>query len=55
MLCFYAVLRLRTLAKPAPKNGSCGGSAAQDGDKICTTPVRESDLEVRIVQVRSTF
>ena len=28
----------------------CEGSAAQDVDKICTTPARESDLEVKIVK-----
>ena len=58
MLCFSIVLSLRRLAKVGPKNGSCEGSAAQDVDKICTTPARESDLEVKIVKtpwVRSTF
>ena len=58
MLCFSIVLSLRRLAKVGPKNGSCEGSAAQDVDKICTTPARESDSEVKIVknwQVRSTF
>ena len=58
MLCFSIVSWLRRFAKVAPKNGSCGGSAAQDVAKICTTPARESDLEVKIVknwQARSTF
>ena len=58
MLCFSIVLTLQRLAKVGPKNGSCGGSAAQDVGKICTTPARESDLEVKIVKtpwVRSTF
>ena len=58
MLCFSIVLRLRRLAKSALKNGSCGGSAAQDVNKICTTPARESDEEVKIVKnwrARSTF
>ena len=58
MLCFSIVLSLRRLAKVGPKNGSCAGSAAQDVDKICTMPARESDLEVKIVKapwVRSTF
>ena len=58
MLCFFFVLSLRRLAKVGPKNGSCGGSVAQDVDKICTTPARESDFEVKIVknwQARSTF
>ena len=58
MLCFSIVSWLRGLAKVGPKNGSCEGSAVQDVDKICTTPARESDLEVKIVKnwhVRSTF
>ena len=50
MLCFSIVLWLRMLGKSAPKNGSCGGSAAQDVAKICATPARESDLEVKIVK-----
>ena len=55
---FSIVLSLRRLAKVGPKNGSCGGSAAQDVDKIFTTPARESDLEVKIVKnwrCRGTF
>ena len=58
MLCFSIVLSLRRLAKVGPKNGSCEGSGAQDVDKICTTPARQSDSEVKIVKnwhVRSTF
>ena len=58
MPCFSIVSWLRGLAKAGPKSGSCEGSAAQDVNKICTTPARESDLEVKIVktwQVRSTF
>ena len=58
MLCFSIVLSPRKLAKVGPKNGSCEGSAVQDVYKICTTPARESDLEVEIVKtpwVRSTF
>ena len=58
MPCFSIVLSLGRLAKSAPKNGSCGGSAAQDVDKICTTLWCESDLEVKIVknwQARSTL
>ena len=50
MLCFSIVLSLRRLAKVVPKNGSCEGSGGQDVDKICTTPARESDLEVKIVK-----
>ena len=58
MLCFSVVSWLRRVAKVAPKNGSCEGSAAQDADKNCTTPARESNLEVKIVKtpwVRSAF
>ena len=50
MRCFSIVLWLRRLAKLAPKNGSCGGAAAEDVAKICTTLLRESDLEVKIVK-----
>ena len=50
MLCFSIVLSLRKLAKVGPKNGSCEGSAVQDVYKICTTPARESDLEVKIIK-----
>ena len=50
MLCFSIVSWLRKFAKVGPKNGSCGGAAAQDADKICTTPARESDSEVKIVK-----
>ena len=42
MLSFSIVSWLRGLAKPAPENGSCEGSAAQDVNKICTAPARES-------------
>ena len=58
MLCFSIVSWLRGFAKVGPKSGSCGGSVAQDVDKFCTMPARESDLEVKIVknwQARSTF
>ena len=44
--------------KSASKNRSCEGSAAQDVAKICTTPARESDLEVKIAKKwrrQSTF
>ena len=47
---FSIVLWLCWLAKSASKNGSCGGSAAQDVDKICATLWRESDTEVKIVK-----
>ena len=48
--CFSIVSWLRGFAKSGPKNGSCGGSAAQDVDKFCATPARESDSEVKIVE-----
>ena len=32
------------------ESGSCEGPAAQDVEKICATPARDSDLEVRIVK-----
>ena len=47
---FSIVLWLGSLGKSGPKNGSCGGSAAQDVVKICTTPAREHDVEVKIVK-----
>ena len=40
------------------KTGGVGALLEVDTDKICTTPARESDLEVKIVknwEVRSTF
>ena len=37
------------------RTGGCGGSAAQDVAKICTTPAHESDLEVKIVQNSPKF
>ena len=40
----------RGLAKTAPKNGSCEGSAGQDFNKICTTPPRETGLNIKIVK-----
>ena len=52
MLCFSIVLTLQRLAKVGPKNRSCGGSAAQDVDKICTTPARESDWESKSLKHR---
>ena len=58
MLGFSIVSWLRGFAKSGLKNGSCGGSVAQDVGKICTTPARERDLEVKIVRtpwVRITF
>ena len=50
MQCFSIVLWLRRLAKSGSKSGSCGGSAAQDVPKICTTLWRQSDLEAKIVK-----
>ena len=57
MLCFSVVSWLRRFAK-FRKARWCGGSGGQDVDKICTTPARESDLEVKIVKnwrCRGTF
>ena len=58
MLCFSIVLWLRRLGKSAPKNGRVRRICCPRCDKICTTPARESDLEVKIVKNwrrRSTF
>ena len=44
MLCFSIVSWLRGFAKAGPKSGSCEGSTAQDVNKICTTPARESNF-----------
>ena len=49
MPCFSNVFWLRRLGKSAPKDGSCGGSAAEDVAKLCTTLWRESISEVKIV------
>ena len=49
-MCLSIVSWLRRFAKAAPKNGSCEGSVAQNVDKICTTPTRENDFEVKIVK-----
>ena len=58
MLCFSIVLWLRWLGKSAPKNGRVRRICWPRCGKICTTPARESDLEVKIVknwEPRSTF
>ena len=58
MLCFSIVLWLRWLGKSAPKNGRARRICCPRCGKICTTPARESDLEVKIVknwQRRTTF
>ena len=47
---FRSFAASKTRKGSSEKNGSCEGSAAQDGDKICTTPARESDSEVKIVK-----
>ena len=47
---FHSLKWLRRLRKSAAKNGSCGGSAAQDAAKMYTTLWRKSDLEVKIVK-----
>ena len=52
---FHIVSWLRRFVRKARW---CEGSAAQDADKICTTPARESDSEAKIVKIwrcRSTF
>ena len=58
MLCFSIVLWLRRLEKSGPKNGRVRRICGPRCDKICTTPARESDLEVKIVKnwgCESTF
>ena len=58
MLYFSLVSWLQGLAKAGPKSGSCEGSVAQNIIKICTTPARESDSEIKIVKywhARSTL
>ena len=50
MLCFSVVLWLRWLGKSAPKNGRVRRICCPSCDKICTTPARDSDLEVKIVK-----
>ena len=58
MLCVSIVLRLRCLGKSAPKNGRARRICCPRCDKMCTTPARESDLEVKIVKnwrARSSF
>ena len=55
---FSIVLWLRRLGKSAPKNRRARRICCPRCDKICTTPARESDLEVKNVknwQRRSTF
>ena len=58
MLCFTIVLWLRRIEKSGPKNERVRRICGPRCDKICTTPARENDLEVKIVknwQARSTF
>ena len=58
MLCFTIVLWLRRLEKSGPKNGRVRRICGPRCDKICTTPARENDLEVKIDKNRhdrSTF
>ena len=50
MLCFSIVLWLRRLGNQLLKAGGCGGSAAEDVAKICTSLWREGDLEVNIIE-----
>ena len=59
MLCFSIVSWLRRFAKVGPKSGVVGRiGCPRCQKKNCTTPARESDLEVKIVKhwhARSTF
>ena len=50
MVCFSIVLWLRRLEKSARKNGRVRRICGPRCDKICTTPARGSDLEVKIVK-----
>ena len=45
MLCFTIVLWLRRLEKSGPKNGRVRRICGARGDRICTTPARQHDLE----------
>ena len=47
-LCFSIVLWLRWLGKSAPKNGRVRRIRCWRCGKICTTPARQRDLEVKI-------
>ena len=40
----------RFMASPAEKVSPLGGHGAQNVAKICTTPAREHDFEVKIVK-----
>ena len=58
MLCFSIVLWLRRLEKSGRKNERVRRICGPRCDKICTTPARENDLEVKIAKNwhgRSTF
>ena len=50
MLCFSIVLWLRWPGKSVPKNGRVRRIGCSRCGKICTTPARESDSEVKIVK-----
>ena len=50
MLCFSIVFWLRRLEKSGPKNGRVRRICGPRCDKICITPARENDLEVKIVK-----
>ena len=52
-LCFSIVLWLRRLEKSGPKNGRVRRICGPRCDKICTTPARESDLEVKSLKIDS--
>ena len=49
-LCFSIVLWLRRLEKSGPKNGRVRRICGPRCDKICTTPARQHDLEVKIIK-----
>ena len=47
---YHIVLWLRRLEKSGPKNERARRICGPRCDKICTTPARENDLEVKIVK-----
>ena len=54
MLCFSKVLWLRRLGKSAPKNGSCGGSAARDSDLEVKTGMLGPLFEIQVAKICTT-
>ena len=51
--CVFIVLWLRWLGKSAPKNGRVRRIGCSRCGKICTTPARESDLEVKTIKKKT--